>query len=75
MNIILKKHKNGEDVVPFLIGLFPKYNENGKWKIMAQMCSYTILFTNNFRAGVEQFLALIGEPTVSASNLIVRFLF
>ncbi|XP_015369366.1 PREDICTED: uncharacterized protein LOC107165576 [Diuraphis noxia] len=39
---------------------------------MAQICSHTILFTNNFRAGVEQFLALIGEPTFSASDLVMH---
>jgi len=76
MKIIVKRHKNGEDAVPFLNGLFSKYGQNGKLKIMAQMCSYTILFTNNFRAGVEQFLALIGEPAISTSDIvIVRFLF
>ncbi|KAL4120061.1 hypothetical protein QTP88_012804 [Uroleucon formosanum] len=72
LKIIVKRHKNGEDAVPFLNGLFSKYNQNGKLKIMAEMCSYTILFTNNFRAGVEQFLALIGEPTIAASDLVIH---
>jgi len=71
MKIIVKRHKNGEDAIPFLIGLLPKYNKNGKWEIMAQICSYTILFTNKFRAGVEHFLFLIGEPTVSTSDLVI----
>lgn len=71
MKIIVKKHKSGEDAIPFLSDLFPKYNENDRWEIMAQICSYTILFTNNLRAGVEQFLALIGEPTISASDLVI----
>lgn len=71
MEIIVKRHQNGEDAIPFLNDLFPKYNENGKWKIMAQICSYTLLFTNNFRAGVEQFLILIGEPKMSTSRLIL----
>ncbi|XP_060853539.1 uncharacterized protein LOC132931653 [Rhopalosiphum padi] len=72
MKIIVKRHKNGEDAIPFLIGLLPKYNKNGKWEIMAQICSYTILFTNKFRAGVEHFLFLIGEPTVSTSDLVIN---
>jgi len=76
MKIIVKKHKNGEDAIPYLKDLFSKYNENDKWKIIAQICSYTILFTNNFRTGVEQFLELIGEPTISTSDLVtVSFFF
>jgi len=70
MKIILKKHKNGEDAIPFLNGILPKYNENGKWKIMAQMCSYTILFTNNLRSGVEEFIKLIEQPGI-ANNFII----
>lgn len=71
MKIIVKKHKNGEDAVPFLIDLFPKYNKNGKREIMAQICSYTLLFTKNFRAGVEQFFVLIGDQTVFTSDLLI----
>ena len=71
MKNIVKKHKNGEDAIPFLNDLFPKYNENGKCEIMAQICSYTLLFTNNFRAGVEQFLVLIGESTISTRDLVI----
>lgn len=72
MKIIVEKHKNGKDAVPYLYDLVSKYKHD-RWKIMAQICSYTILFTNNFRAGIEQFLLLIKEPGISASELMVIF--
>lgn len=72
MKIIVNKHKNGEDAVSFLIDLLPKYNKNCKREIMAQICSYTLLFTKNFRAGVEQFLVLIGDQTVFTSDLVTH---
>lgn len=71
MKIIVKKHENGGDAVPFLIDLFPKYNKNGKWEIMAQICSYTLLFTKNLKASVEQFSVLIGDQTVFTSDLVI----
>lgn len=73
MKIIVEKHRNGEDAVPYLSDLLPKYNEHYQWKIMAQICSYTILFTKNLRASAEQFLMLIEEYNTSFSDLIVSF--
>lgn len=74
MKIIVQKHKNGKDAVPYLNALVSKYKHD-KWKIMAQICSYTILFSNNFRASIEQFLLLIKEPGISTSELMVIFYF
>lgn len=67
---MVKKHKNGEDPTPYLIALVAKYNGLDKWKIMAQVCSYTILFKKNLRAGVEQFISLIEQPEMVADYLI-----
>lgn len=67
---IVKKHNNGEDVVPYLIALVANYNGHDKWKIMAQICSYTILFKKNLRASVEQFIQLIEQPGMSTDHLI-----
>lgn len=70
MKVIINKHKNGENAVPYLIVLASKYNDRDRWKILAQICSYTILFTHNFRAGVEQFLELLEESDISSSDLV-----
>lgn len=71
MKIIVEKHKNSKDAVPYLSDLIPKYNKHDRWKIMAQICSYTILFTKNLRASAEQFLILIEEFNISSIDLIV----
>lgn len=73
MKIIVEKHRNGENAVPYLSDLIPKYNEYDRWKIIAQICSYTILFTKNLRASAEQFLVLIEEFNISSSDLIVSY--
>lgn len=70
MKIIVEKHKNGEDAIPYLTVLVSKYKHD-RWKIISQICSYTILFTNNFKAGVQQFLMLIEEPEISTNELIM----
>lgn len=67
---IVKKHNSGEDAVPYLIALIANYNGHDKLKIMAQICSYTILFKKNLRAGVEQFISLIEQPGISTDHLI-----
>lgn len=71
MKIIIKKHKHGEDALPYLTSLALKYNGHNRLNILAQICSYTILFKNNFKAGVEQFLVFIEEPTISNKDLII----
>lgn len=75
MKIIIKKHKHGEDVIPYLMSLAYKYNGRNKSKILAQICSYTILFKNNFKAGVEQFLIFIDEPKMYKDLILVSLLF
>lgn len=67
--ILVKKHKNGEDVLPYLNNLILKFKHD-KWKIIAEICSYTVLFKNKFQVGIELFLVLIKEPNMSTSNLI-----
>lgn len=47
-----------------------KFSGFDKTKIMAQICSYTILFTNDLRTGVEQFMMLIEQPGIVNSKLI-----
>lgn len=67
---IVGKHNNGENAVPYLIGLVDYYNGHDKWKIMAQICSYTILFKNDLKAGVEYFIPLIEQSGMSTDHLI-----
>ncbi|XP_025197325.1 uncharacterized protein LOC112596062 [Melanaphis sacchari] len=69
---IVKKQKNGEDPIPYLTNLIPKYDGLDKSKIIAQLCSYTILFTNNLRSGVEEFNKLIELPGTTNNDIITK---
>lgn len=42
---------------------------------MAQICSYTILFTNDLKTGVKHFMKLIEQPGVVDSDLITVSIF
>ncbi|XP_001944436.2 uncharacterized protein LOC100160066 [Acyrthosiphon pisum] len=70
LGLIVRKQKNGEDPIPYLNNLISKYDGLDKSKIMAQLCSYIILFTNNLRSGVEEFIKLIEQPGI-ANNFII----
>ncbi|XP_050434711.1 uncharacterized protein LOC126841936 [Adelges cooleyi] len=70
---IVEKHKKKENAVPYLTDLVAKVNNNNdKWKIVSQICSYSILFNNNLRAGVEQFMMLIEQPNIANSKIITN---
>lgn len=74
MGLIVKKQKNGEDPVPHLTNLLSKYDGLDKSKIMAQLCSYTILFKNNLKFGVEQFIKLIEQSGIASNDIITKHL-
>lgn len=42
---------------------------------MAEICSYTLLFTNNLKAGIEQFVKLIEHPEIVNTDLITVSIF
>lgn len=68
--ILVKKYRNGDDIVPDLTNLTAKYNGMDQCKFMAQFCSYNILFANNLKSGIEQFIWLIEKPGMINNNLI-----
>lgn len=70
LGFIVKKQKDGEDPIPYLTNLISKYDGLDRSKIIAQLCSYTILFTNNLKSGVEEFIKLIEQPGI-ANNFII----
>ncbi|XP_022166150.1 uncharacterized protein LOC111030787 [Myzus persicae] len=72
LRLIVKKQKNGEDPAPYLIDLVSKYNGLNQSKILSQLCSYTLLFTNRLRYSVEQFNKLIEQPEVVNNDIIVN---
>lgn len=73
---IVKKYKNGgKDPIPYLTDLAAKYNGFIKNLIMVEICSYTILFTDNLRSSVEQFIKLIEQPEIANSSLITVSIF
>lgn len=71
LGLIVKKHKNGEDPIPYLNDLVPKYNGFNQSKIISQLCSYTLLFTNHLRYGIEQFNKLIEQSEIVNNDIIV----
>lgn len=73
--LIVGKHKNGEDPIPYLTDLASNYRGYLKCAIMAEICSYTLLFTNNLRTGVEKFITLIEQPEIVNSSLITVSIF
>jgi hypothetical protein len=72
---IIIKHKNGEDLLPYLTDLLDKFDGYEKLKIIAEICSYTILFKNNLKAGIEQFVKLIEHPDIVNNDLITVSIF
>lgn len=75
MKIIVQKHEKGINVIPCLTHLIPKYRKYHKWKIITEICLYSILFQNNLKYGAELFLALIEDFNISANDLIVSYSF
>ncbi|XP_022176758.1 uncharacterized protein LOC111038033 isoform X2 [Myzus persicae] len=72
LGFIVKKQKNGEDPIPYLTNLISKYDGLDKSKIIAQLCSYTVLFTNNLKSGVEEFIKLIDQPRIANHFIITQ---
>lgn len=70
---IVKKHKK-QGTVPLmdLINLLDKFDEHNKWKIIAQICSYSIIFvgSSNLLNGVEQFMMLIQDRDIANSDIV-----
>jgi len=70
--LVMEKYGNGSKPVLDLINLFEKYDGICRWQIMAQICSYSILFkeSSNLLAGVEQFMMLMNEKSIANSDII-----
>lgn len=62
---ICEKHRQGENAIPHLTQLLVKCDGADGLKIMSQITSYSILFNNNLRAGVEQFMVLMEQKEKS----------
>jgi len=75
LGLIVKKQRNGEDPVPYLTNLLSKYDGLDKSKIMAQLCSYAILFKNDLRSGIEQFIKLIEHSEIVNNDIITVSIF
>jgi len=75
LGLIVKKQRNGEDPVPYLTNLLSKYDGIDKSKIMAQLCSYSILFKNDLRSGIEQFIKLIEQSEIVTHDIITVSIF
>lgn len=71
MELLIKNYRKGDDPIPYLNDMVNKYNGHNRLKIMAQICSYTILFTNNLKNGVKQLLLLIEEAKLHSNDFII----
>lgn len=77
LQLSIEKHNRGENPIPYLIGILDNYDKQTRWEIMAQICSYTILFSNNLKNVMNYFMMLveaqeIGE--VKQDLILVRIL-
>jgi len=70
--LITEKYEKGSKPILDLINLFEKYDGKCRLKIMAQICSYSILFkeSSNLLVGVEQFMMLINDKSFANSDII-----
>lgn len=59
MKYAVGKHNNGEDPLPYLLAVMIHYEGQMQWKILAQICSYTILFSKDLEIGVDYFMMLV----------------
>lgn len=73
MKFAVEKHKIGEDPVIYLKSILNNYDSLIQWKILAQICSYTILFTDNLKYGLQIFMMLVEaeEKKMIHSDLIL----
>jgi len=72
LGLIVMRQKKGEDPIPYLTYLISQYDGLDKSKIVAQLCSYIILFTNNLRSSVEEFIKLIETPGMANNDIITK---
>uniref|UniRef100_A0A2S2RB26 Uncharacterized protein n=1 Tax=Sipha flava TaxID=143950 RepID=A0A2S2RB26_9HEMI len=72
LKLIAEKYEIGSRPILDLINLLEKYDGRYRWKIMAQICSYSILFkdSDNLLVGVEQFMMLIDDKNIANSNIV-----
>lgn len=73
--ILVKKYRKGDDLIPHFTNLITKYNGMDQCKLIAQFCSYYILFANNLKNGIEQFIRLIEQPEMINNFLITVCIF
>lgn len=73
MKFAVEKHKIGEDPVLHLTSILNNYDSPTQWKILAQICSYTILFYDNLKDGLKIFMMLVEaeENKMIHSDLIL----
>lgn len=55
LQIAIEKHKKDEDPIPYLTSVLVNYDYHTKLKILAQICSYTIIYHRNLEFGIECF--------------------
>lgn len=76
MKLAVEKHNRSEDPVPYLLSLLKNYNNSlMQWKILAQLCSYVVLFQNNLKDGIKYFKLLVEavqNEIVSDDLILVR---
>jgi len=69
--LLVEKQNKGEDPVPYLINLVLKYNGFYQSKVLSQLCSYKLLFTNHLSSAIEQYNKLIEQPEIVNNDIIV----
>ncbi|XP_050434420.1 uncharacterized protein LOC126841804 [Adelges cooleyi] len=72
LNSVVEKHNNGRDPIVDLVKLVDECDEDNKWELLAQICSYTILWKGPsfLRTSVEQFMMLIKKEDNANSDIV-----
>lgn len=67
----MEKQKKGEDPVPYLNEMVLNYKGFTQLKVICQLCSYKLLFTNHLSSAIEQYNKLIEQPEIVNDDIIV----
>ncbi|XP_050544972.1 uncharacterized protein LOC126907613 [Daktulosphaira vitifoliae] len=72
LQLIVDQHNIGKDAIPLLISLLKNVDGFDLWIILAQICSYNIIYKKNLRVGVDNFMMLIENKPIDTNDLIVH---
>lgn len=73
LKLAVETHNKGINPVPYLRGLLNDYDIHSQCKIIAQICSYTILINKNLIIGLNYFMMIVEAELqgIETNNLLM----